>query len=124
MKLRKLLCIVLLTVLVLALTSCGNSDAMMFEGSFNEIGMSFQWFFQILTPSIFGAIGAAWKINTVIGFLLALIMTVILIIAYVLLLIAFLIAILFLTLVALVLTIIGYIIFALAALFSGLFKIF
>ena len=90
MKTRRILALLLLITLIITLTGCeSGNDKMMFEGSFVEIGESFHWFFDILTPSFFGAIRAAWDVETVVGFILALLMTIIMVIVYVVLLIAF-----------------------------------
>ena len=121
MKTRKICCLFILMFLILSLSGCGQNDEMMFEGSFSEIGVSFHWFFKILTPGYFGAISAAWQINSVVGFTLALIMTVVMSVLYIVLLAAFFVLVAFLAFIALFLTLIGYLIFVSALVFSYLF---
>ena len=121
MKFRVVLIVLLTLVMVLSLTSCSKSDYMIGEGSFDDVAKSFTWFFDTVTPSIFDAIGEAWHINSVIGFIIALLMSIVLFVAYVFLFILYFAIIIILAVVALALTLLGYLIYLCALIANLLF---
>ena len=121
MKIRTITLFLLLLLLLFSLTGCSESDYMIGEGLFGDVEKSFEWFFDIFTPSYFNAMGEAWNLNSVIGFIMALIMTVAMFLVYVILLILFLAIVIIISLVALLLTLLGYLALFLAGIASFLF---
>jgi hypothetical protein len=92
------------------------------EGSFDDVAKSFTWFFGTVTPSIFHAIGEAWDINSVVGFIIALLMSIVLFVAYIVLFVMYFAIIIILVVVALALTLLGYLIYLLAWIANLLFR--
>ena len=117
--------IILASILVFVisfLSGCSHSDFLIGEGSFSDVGNAWLWFWNNLVPNYFLMIGEVWAVNnSIIGFFLALLMTILLFICFIIVLVIFFIIIIFLFVLCILLSLIGYVLFFLAGIFYFFF---